>query len=135
MQLFFIPVTVISKWDPSKGDRSEENLTHKTHFEIVKEKQPVLLPQHRQTDVEGLLQMVILELPAISYFKSLGNYFAFIALFTGNVISRWKRVLLSTSIKATERLESLEKLSFFADEQIHKQSKELLLDLTLIIMF
>lgn len=138
MLLFFIPVTMNSKWDPSKGDRSKENLRHKTCFEIVQERQPVPLPQHSQTYVNSLLQMVISELPATSYFKSLGNCFASTALFTGNTLYRWKRVLLSTSIKETERFKSLEKQLFFfflSDEQIHKQSKEPLLDLTLMIVF
>lgn len=124
------------KWDLSKGDGSKENLRHKTCFEIVQERQPVPLPQHRQTYVNSLLQIVISELPATSYFKSLGNCFAFTALFTGNTLYRWKRVLLSTSIKETERFKSLEKHFFYiSDEQIHRQSKELLLDLTLIIVF
>lgn len=135
MLLFLIPVTMNSKWDPSKGDRSKENLRCKTCFQIVQERQAVPLPQHRQTCVNSLLQMVISELPATSYFKSLGNCFPFTALFTGNTLHRWKRVLLSTSIKETERFKSLEKHHFFlSDERIHKQSKELLY-LTLIIVF
>lgn len=128
-------MTVNSKWDLSKGDRSKENLRHKACFEIVQEKHPIPLPQHRQTYVNSLLQMVISELPATSYFKSPGNCFAFIALFTGNPLYKWKRVLLSTSIKETERFKGLEKHHFFSDERIRKQSKELLLDLTLIIVF
>lgn len=50
-----MPVALISKWDSYKADRSEENLTHKTCIDIVKEKKPQSLPQHRQTNVEGLL--------------------------------------------------------------------------------
>lgn len=37
MLLFLIPVTMNSKWDPSKGDRSKENLRCKTCSQIVLE--------------------------------------------------------------------------------------------------